>query len=123
MTEVSRAIHAPQKTVPTAALVFFAVALLAGHVLNAADVRHVVLVSVDGLAATYLDDPKADLPTLRELRQQGASAEGMITTFPSVTWPSHTSLITGTRPKLHGVLANTDVRSAFAEARRLHRRP
>jgi predicted AlkP superfamily pyrophosphatase or phosphodiesterase len=95
------------KNGPTAVLVFFALALLAGDVLNAADVRHVVLVSVDGLAATYLDDPKADLPTLRELRKKGASAEGMITTFPSVTWPAHTSLITGTRPNSHGILANT----------------
>ncbi len=73
----------------------------------AADVKHVVLVSVDGLAASYLDDPKADMPTLRRLRKLGASADGMITSFPSVTWPSHTSLITGTRPRTHGVLANT----------------
>jgi predicted AlkP superfamily pyrophosphatase or phosphodiesterase len=75
--------------------------------LPAAEVKHVVLVSVDGLAASYLDDPKADLPTLRRLRKLGASADGMITSFPSVTWPSHTSLITGTRPRTHGVLANT----------------
>src|SRR6202162_1385493 len=74
---------------------------------GAAEVKHVVLVSVDGLAASYLDDPKAELPTLRRLRTLGASAEGMITSFPSVTWPSHTSLITGTRPRTHGVLANT----------------
>src|ERR1700722_10501174 len=90
-----------------AVLIVFVVALLGGNALRAADVRHVVLVSVDGLAATYLDDPKADLLTLREMRKKGASAEGMITTFPSVTWPSHTSLITGTRPSSHGVLANT----------------
>jgi predicted AlkP superfamily pyrophosphatase or phosphodiesterase len=75
--------------------------------LSAAEVKHVVLVSVDGLAASYLDDPNADLPTLRRLRMIGASADGMITSFPSVTWPSHTSLITGTRPRTHGVLANT----------------
>jgi predicted AlkP superfamily pyrophosphatase or phosphodiesterase len=75
--------------------------------LPAAEVKHVVLVSVDGLAASYLDDPKAEMPTLRRLRQLGASADGMITSFPSVTWPSHTSLITGTRPRTHGVLANT----------------
>ena len=73
----------------------------------ASDVKQVVLVSVDGLAASYLDDPKADLPTLRQLRKLGASADGMITSFPSVTWPSHTSLVTGTRPRTHGVLANT----------------
>jgi predicted AlkP superfamily pyrophosphatase or phosphodiesterase len=80
---------------------------LAGATLAAAEVRHVVLVSVDGLAAFYLDDPKASLPTLRKLRREGAAAEGMITTFPSVTWPAHTSLITGTRPRTHGILANT----------------
>jgi predicted AlkP superfamily pyrophosphatase or phosphodiesterase len=90
----------------TAALLVFALALV-DRTVGAAEVRHVVVVSVDGLAASYLDDPKADLPTLRELRRRGASAEGMITTFPSVTWPAHTSLITGTRPRLHGVLANT----------------
>ncbi|MBC7816238.1 MAG: alkaline phosphatase family protein, partial [Planctomycetaceae bacterium] len=59
---------------------------------SAEDVKHVVLISVDGLAASYFDDPKAELPTLRMLAKQGARAEGMITTFPSVTWPSHTSL-------------------------------
>jgi predicted AlkP superfamily pyrophosphatase or phosphodiesterase len=86
----------------------FALCLLTrDSALRGAEVKHVVLVSVDGLAATYLDDPKADLPTLRRLRTLGASAEGMITSFPSVTWPSHTSLITGTRPRTQGVLANT----------------
>ncbi|MCC7419044.1 MAG: alkaline phosphatase family protein [Planctomycetaceae bacterium] len=72
----------------------------------AGDVKHVVLISVDGLAASYLTDPKADLPTLRRLAKEGAVADGMITTFPSVTWPSHTSLITGTTARRHGVLGN-----------------
>jgi predicted AlkP superfamily pyrophosphatase or phosphodiesterase len=78
-----------------------------GRCLPAAEVRHVVLVSIDGLAARYLDDPRAEMPTIRGLREHGASAAGMLTSFPSVTWPSHTSLITGTRPRTHGVLANT----------------
>jgi predicted AlkP superfamily pyrophosphatase or phosphodiesterase len=70
-------------------------------------VRHVVLVSVDGLAASYVDDPRADMPTLRKLAKQGAVAKGMITSFPSVTWPSHTSLITGVQPARHGVIGNS----------------
>jgi predicted AlkP superfamily pyrophosphatase or phosphodiesterase len=69
-------------------------------------VRHVVLVSIDGLAASYLDDPRANLPMLRKLRKGGATAKGMITSFPSVTWPSHTSLITGVQPSRHGVIGN-----------------
>ena len=74
---------------------------------SAEDVKHVVLISVDGLAASYIDDPKAELPTLRMLAKQGARAEGMITTFPSVTWPSHTSLVTGTKASKHGVIGNS----------------
>ena len=74
---------------------------------SAEDVKHVVLISVDGLAASYFDDPKAELPTLRMLAKQGSRAEGMITTFPSVTWPSHTSLITGTQAAKHGVIGNS----------------
>jgi predicted AlkP superfamily pyrophosphatase or phosphodiesterase len=69
-------------------------------------VRHVVLVSVDGLAASYLNDPRAQMPTLRRLAKEGAVAKGMITSFPSVTWPSHTSLITGVHPARHGVIGN-----------------
>src|SRR5215813_12410541 len=84
--------------------------LLSIAALSAADgppVRHVVLVSVDGLAASYLDDPRADMPTLRQLAKAGATAKGMITSFPSVTWPSHTSLITGVQPARHGVIGNS----------------
>jgi predicted AlkP superfamily pyrophosphatase or phosphodiesterase len=66
-----------------------------------------VLVSIDGLAASYLDDPRAEMPTLRKLAKAGASAKGMITSFPSVTWPSHTSLITGVQPAKHGVIGNS----------------
>ena len=81
----------------------------AGSANHAGDVlatKHVVLVSVDGLAASYLDDPRANMPTLRKLAKSGAVAKGMITSFPSVTWPSHTSLVTGVQPVKHGVIGN-----------------
>jgi predicted AlkP superfamily pyrophosphatase or phosphodiesterase len=76
----------------------------------AADPAHapiVILVSIDGLAAFHLDDPRADLPTIRGMAQQGARAESMEVVFPSVTWPTHTTLVTGVRPGRHGVLANS----------------
>jgi len=86
----------------------YAVALCvaAARAADGPPVRHVVLVSVDGLAASYLDDPRAEMPTLRKLAKGGAVARGMITSFPSVTWPSHTSLITGVQPARHGVIGN-----------------
>ncbi|MFO0866820.1 MAG: ectonucleotide pyrophosphatase/phosphodiesterase [Gemmataceae bacterium] len=77
--------------------------------------KWVVLVSIDGLAAQYLDDPRADLPTLRMLRQRGAAAEGMIAAFPTVTWPSHVTLITGCSPAKHGVIGNAVFDRALAK--------
>lgn len=89
----------------------FLLAAIFSNVACAADtngaVKHVVLVSVDGLAASYFDEPRAEMPFLRELARQGVRAEGMLTTFPSVTWPSHTSLVTGATPRRHGVLGNS----------------
>lgn len=69
--------------------------------------RHVIVVSLDGLAAYLVDDPKASLPTVRRLATDGAIVSGgMTVSNPSVTWPNHTSLVTGVRPAKHGVLAN-----------------
>ena len=66
----------------------------------------VILISVDGLAADNFDDPRVDIPTIRWMAANGARAERMETVFPSVTWPTHTTLVTGVRPGRHGVLAN-----------------
>src|SRR3954447_12766105 len=69
--------------------------------------RHVVVISIDGLPASYLDDPQAALPVIRGLVQSGVAAPGgMRVSDPSVTWPNHTTLMTGVHPDRHGVLYN-----------------
>lgn len=69
--------------------------------------QHVVVISIDGLAGYLLDDPKAPIPTIRRLAREGSFAVGgMRVSNPSVTWPNHTSMVTGVRPEKHGVLAN-----------------
>jgi predicted AlkP superfamily pyrophosphatase or phosphodiesterase len=68
--------------------------------------RCVILISVDGLAGFYLDDPRADLPTIRRLAKAGVRADGLVCSFPTVTWPNHTTLVTGVPPAKHGVLGN-----------------
>jgi predicted AlkP superfamily pyrophosphatase or phosphodiesterase len=67
---------------------------------------HVILISVDGLAGFYLQESVAALPTLRRLAAQGALCTTMTPSFPSVTWPNHTTLATGVSPAIHGVLGN-----------------
>jgi predicted AlkP superfamily pyrophosphatase or phosphodiesterase len=65
-----------------------------------------VMISVDGLAAHYLDDPKAEMPTIRALASAGARAQSMKACAPTVTWPNHTTLVTGVNSAKHGVVGN-----------------
>ncbi len=68
--------------------------------------RHVILISIDGFAAYALNDPGLPLPTIRRLARDGAAADSMQTVNPSVTWPNHTSMVTGVTPARHGLLYN-----------------
>jgi predicted AlkP superfamily phosphohydrolase/phosphomutase len=70
---------------------------------------HVVMISIDGLVPDYYVTPDRlglQIPNLRKLRRAGASADGVIGVYPSVTYPSHTTMVTGAKPADHGVIAN-----------------
>ena len=66
---------------------------------------HVVMISIDGLRPALLADSRLKLPTLRRLMQQGAWAR-VTGVLPTVNYPSHTTLITGVLPAVHGILDN-----------------
>ncbi len=68
--------------------------------------RIVVMISIDGLAAFYFDDPKAEMPTIRKLAAEGVRSTMMKASTPTVTWPNHTTLVTGVNPAKHGVTGN-----------------
>jgi predicted AlkP superfamily pyrophosphatase or phosphodiesterase len=40
------------------------------------------------------------------MKQNGAYAEGVEGVYPTVTYPAHTTLITGARPAIHGIVQN-----------------
>ena len=65
-----------------------------------------ILISIDGLAGFYWADPRARMPTLTTLAERGVVAPRMEAVFPSTTWPTHVSLVTGVRPHVHGVAGN-----------------
>ncbi len=72
-------------------------------------IEHVIIISVDGMMPeTYLrpDAHGLKVPTLRELARAGAYSEGVLGVFPTVTYPSHTSIVTGVNPGTHGIMAN-----------------
>lgn len=68
--------------------------------------NHVVIISLDGFGGWALDDPFLPLPALRGLAERGVVAKGMRPVNPTVTWPNHTSMVTGVTPAKHGVLFN-----------------
>jgi predicted AlkP superfamily pyrophosphatase or phosphodiesterase len=69
------------------------------------DEPYVILISLDGFRADYLD--RFELPNLRRVVRRGARAEGMVPVFPSLTFPNHYSLVTGLLPERHGIVANS----------------
>jgi predicted AlkP superfamily pyrophosphatase or phosphodiesterase len=69
--------------------------------------RCVILVTIDGLANFYFDDPRADMPTIHKLAREGARAQGMVSVFPTVTWPNHVALVTGATTAKTGVVGNS----------------
>lgn len=66
----------------------------------------VVLITLDGFPARALKDPRLPMPELRKLEANGAHADAMIPINPTVTWPNHTTLITGVNASVHHVMQN-----------------
>ncbi len=68
-----------------------------------------VVISVDGLRPDYVtaaDAHGAKVPQLRKFLHDGTYAQGVTGVIPTVTYPSHTTLMTGVWPAKHGILAN-----------------
>jgi predicted AlkP superfamily pyrophosphatase or phosphodiesterase len=75
---------------------------------NAADQQskpYVVLVSLDGFRWDYA--AKYGATNLQQIAAEGASApDGMIPSFPSITFPNHLAIVTGLYPDHHGIVEN-----------------
>lgn len=65
----------------------------------------VILISIDGFKPEYLERNVS--PTLKQLVSKGALAQGLISTFPSLTFPNHYSIVTGLYADHHGIVNNT----------------
>jgi predicted AlkP superfamily pyrophosphatase or phosphodiesterase len=79
--------------------------LLAG----AAEAGPVLMISLDGLRPADVIEAKKkglNLPNLTAFLKQSAYASGVKNVLPTVTYPDHTTLITGVWPDKHGVLNN-----------------
>jgi predicted AlkP superfamily pyrophosphatase or phosphodiesterase len=96
-------------------------ALLVFAVHASAEAAPVLMISVDGMKPEYVlqaDAHGLKVPYLRSLIADGTYADGVIGVWPTVTYPSHTTLVTGVLPAEHGILANLqfDPRHRFEDA-------
>jgi predicted AlkP superfamily pyrophosphatase or phosphodiesterase len=85
--------------------ILFAAAVAASPALAAP----VLMISIDGLRPLDVIDAPArglKVPALRAIMADGAYATGVRNMLPTVTYPNHTTLITGVAPALHGISNN-----------------
>ncbi|KAL6100248.1 uncharacterized protein ACO6RY_01897 [Pungitius sinensis] len=66
-----------------------------------------LLVSLDGLRAEYLQTWNALIPVLDKLKKCGTSAPYMQAVFPTKTFPNHYTIVTGLYPESNGLIDNT----------------
>ena len=85
-------------------------ALLLAATPVAAGAEPVLLIAIDGLRpGDVLEADKRGLkvPNLRRFLKDGSYAQGVNGVLPTLTYPSHTTLLTGASPARHGIVSNT----------------
>jgi len=87
-------------------IAFAALLLLSSVAGYTQPVKHVVIISIDGFRPDFYRDPSWGAVNMQQMAQGGISADGVNSVFPTLTFPNHTTIITGARPANHGIFFN-----------------
>lgn len=90
---------------------FLSLIFLVSAVVLRAHAAPVLMISIDGMKPEYItqaDVHGLKIPFLRSIMRDGTYADGVSGVWPTVTYPSHTTLITGVWPAEHGILNNVE---------------
>ena len=68
------------------------------------DYSPVILISIDGYRADYLEHGLS--PNLAALAHDGVRAQALKPAFPTLTFPNHYTIVTGLYPDHHGIVNN-----------------
>lgn len=93
------------KTRRAAALLLAATTIIAAP----AAARPLLLISIDAMNPEYVTQAEQhgfDLPNLRRFISEGSHASGVRGVVPTITCPSHATLVTGVSPSRHGITGN-----------------
>lgn len=77
--------------------------------LYAQPAKHVVVITIDGFRPDFYREASWGAVNMQQMAKQGVSADGVNSIFPSLTFPNHTSIITGVRSARHGIYHNSPV--------------
>ena len=70
--------------------------------------KRVMIVSFDAVGAKDLEYLQT-LPNFQRFFEQAALCSHVNSVCPSLTYPAHTSIVTGRMPKNHGIVNNTKI--------------
>lgn len=68
--------------------------------------KYLIIISFDAVSSNDLNDLDK-LPNFKNIIQKGAYIKKVESVYPTLTYPAHTSIITGKYPRNHGVIDNT----------------
>lgn len=71
--------------------------------------QHLIVISLDSLGFRDINEHQTELPTLNKLVNGGTWVKSVTGIYPTLTYPSHTSIITGQYPNVHGIVNNTKI--------------
>ncbi len=78
--------------------------LLGFSAAKAQQVKHVILISIDGFHPDMYLDKSWPSPNMQQLLKKGTYADHLLSVFPSYTYPSHTAMVTGAIPRDQGFI-------------------
>lgn len=68
--------------------------------------RRIVMVSLDAVGRRDMEFMKS-LPNFSKMISEGSFCDRVYSVYPSLTYPAHTSIVTGKKPVNHRIIANT----------------
>ena len=77
--------------------------------------QRVILITIDGLRSDILANASQPAPFLHELMQNSIYVPNVIGVNPTMTYPAHTTLVTGSAPLDHGIHCNRQFQFNKAE--------
>jgi predicted AlkP superfamily pyrophosphatase or phosphodiesterase len=86
------------------------IAIFSACLCGTAMAEPVLLISIDGLRPGDVFEAQArglKIPALRQFLTDGSYATAVVGVLPTLTYPSHTTLLTGANPAEHGIVSNT----------------